>query len=86
MRLTVELVSLFMALAPLPAAFAQSPTAALLGRIQDATGSIVPGVSITVKNLSANQLRKAVSGEDGGFTIPDLAPGQYQVIAEKPGF
>ena len=86
MRLTVELVSLFMALAPLPAAFAQSPTAALLGRIQDATGSIVPGVSITVKNLSANQLRNAVSGEDGEPVIPDLALGQYQVITEKPGF
>jgi hypothetical protein len=65
---------------------AQSPTAAVVGIIRDASGAAVPGASVKVRNTDTNALRQAVSGEDGGFTITNLSPGRYEVLVEKTGF
>jgi hypothetical protein len=65
---------------------AQSPTAAIVGIIRDATGATVPGAGIKVRNVDTNIPRDAVSGSDGGFTVTNLEPGVYDVIVEKAGF
>src|ERR1700730_15308442 len=65
---------------------AQTPTATLVGRIVDATGSVVPGASIQVREAETNQVRTAVSQTDGGYTISNLPPGSYDVTIDKAGF
>lgn len=65
---------------------AQSPTAAIVGIIRDATGSSVPGAAIKVRDMNTNISREALSGQDGGFTVPNLTPGVYEVVVERVGF
>ncbi len=67
------------------AAFAQA-TGQINGIVTDSTGSVVPGVTIDVTNTATGQTRTAVTGADGFYTVPQLAPGVYQVKATLAGF
>jgi outer membrane receptor protein involved in Fe transport len=66
--------------------FAQSPTATLVGRIQDPSGASVPGARVDVTNSNTAELRSASSNADGEFAIPNLRPGSYDVAVEAAGF
>ena len=65
---------------------AQSPTAALVGRIEDPTGAAVAGVSVQIRNINTGESRTVRTELDGEFTAPNLPPGEYEVIVEKAGF
>lgn len=67
-------------------ALAQSPTATLVGRVTDTSGGVISGAALQLRNLETNQVRVLQTGADGEFTIPDLSPAGYQLVAEKPGF
>jgi hypothetical protein len=69
-----------------PAANAQTSGANLSGRVQDAEGAALPGVTVTARNNDTGLDRVAVSGSDGGFTLPSLPIGRYTVTAELSGF
>ena len=45
-------------------AFAQGSTATMSGVVRDASGALVPGVNIAVKNLDSGQTRTIVSSAD----------------------
>src|SRR5260370_24289726 len=79
---------LLLALCALPFAVAlgQSATATLSGTVRDQNGAVVPGVSITVLNLSTALKRQATTTEQGYFTVPLLPPGSYSVKAQGQGF
>jgi Carboxypeptidase regulatory-like domain len=49
--------------------FAQGSTAAISGLVRDATGAVVPGVTVTAKNVESGLTRTAVSSENGGRPI-----------------
>ena len=69
--------------------FAQETTGNIEGTIVDEAGSVVPGISITVRSIgsSAGFRRNVVSGEDGTFFLPQVPPGTYEVTsAEDRGF
>src|SRR5262245_21521764 len=68
------------------AVFAQVTTATIAGVVQDASGAVIPGVSITAKNLETGVTRTATSDEGGRYTLPDMTLGNYQVEAQLPGF
>jgi hypothetical protein len=65
---------------------AQSADATLTGTAKDATGGVMPGVTITVRNQATNELRSAVSSPDGLYRITNLPRGSYEVKAELEGF
>lgn len=65
-------------------AFAQ--TAQLNGRISDAAGAVVPGVSINVRNVATGVERSTQSNELGLYAMPLLPPGSYQVRVQHQGF
>ena len=54
--------------------------------VQDGTGAIVPGASVTVTNNNTGQLRTGVTNDRGELPLPFLAVGQYSVTAESAGF
>src|SRR5437667_11439322 len=66
--------------------FAQTSTATILGTVKDASGALVPGVSITVKHTESGLTRTVVSGERGSYTVPLLPVGGYEITTTMPVF
>ena len=67
-------------------AAAQQGTTEVRGRVVDAQGAVLPGVTVTVRNQATGMYRETVSGEDGSFIVSGIVPGQYQLVAELQGF
>ena len=61
-------------------------TASVSGRVEDASGAAVPGVSITVTNVETGAVRTATSDEAGTYRVLSVPVGRYEVRAELPGF
>ena len=56
------------------------------GTVQDQTGAVVPGVTVTATNVATNQSRTAVTDKGGRYYIGALQPGIYAISAELSGF
>ena len=70
---------------PLPAT-AQG-VGAIGGTLSDASGAVLPGVTVTLVNpgtIGGNQ--EAVTGERGTYQFTRLVPGRYSVRADLAGF
>src|SRR5262249_35605963 len=65
---------------------AQVTTAAIVGKVADATGAVVPGAQVTVTNLGTNIARSVVANETGDYVVNLLPVGRYSVRIEVPGF
>src|SRR5262245_24362420 len=65
-------------------AVAQETTGTLRGRIVDAQGLAVPGVTVTVTGPQGT--KTTVTDAEGRFNVPFLTPGTYAVRAELQGF
>ncbi len=65
--------------------FAQIKSGVITGTVTDATGAVVPGAVITVINQETNVASNALADEAGGFTVPYLSAGTYNVNVEKTG-
>jgi hypothetical protein len=70
------------------AAFAQTSatTGEITGRVADATGGVLPGVTVTATNAGTGFTRTAVTGPAGTFNLGLLPPGTYRVEAQLSGF
>ena len=68
------------------AAFAQTPSASVVGRVADPTGAVIPGVIVKITNLDTNITQQGTSNEVGDFTVPYLNPGRYTLEAGAVGF
>ena len=69
-----------------PNAYAQLPTAAILGTVKDASGGVVPEAKLTARNTGTGQSRVTTSAGDGSFRFPSMPVGTYEVRAEQSGF
>ena len=69
-------------------AFGQVEAAAseLRGTVVDPNGAIVPGATVTARNIGTGITRVTVSGDDGTYTLLALPPGEYEITAEAPTF
>lgn len=56
------------------------------GTVQDRTGAVIPGATITLSNSATHVTAKTTTDDVGGFRFVSLAPGDYELTAEKPGF
>lgn len=65
---------------------AQTTTGSIQGVVEDETGAVLPGVSVTVEDVERGFQRTVVSRDDGSFAVPLLPVGTYQVRAELQGF
>jgi Carboxypeptidase regulatory-like domain len=63
-------------LRPVPSA-AQVGAGGLVGTVTDQNGALVPGAVVTVTSLGTESPRSMVTGEDGSYALPSLAPGAY---------
>src|SRR2546430_16286021 len=64
--------------------FAQS-TATIAGVVRD-SGGVLPGATVTVRNVDTGLTRSVPTGEAGAYRFPALPVGPYEIRAERPGF
>jgi hypothetical protein len=70
-----------------PSALAQTAgTANIEGIVSDATGAVLPGVTVTVRNMDTNATRELVTDDGGRYRASALQPGRYEVNATLAGF
>ena len=58
----------------------------IFGTITDASGAVVPGVRIVVKNTAQGVETKTTSNSKGAYRLSALPVGRYDLTAEAPGF
>lgn len=73
-----------LALSVATSAFAQ--TASISGVVKDSAGGVIPGATVVVKNSATGATFEAVTGATGGFSIPAIQAGTYDVTATLTGF
>ena len=64
---------------------AQDSAATLLGTVADASGKPLPNAKLSVKNSASGQSSEAQADSVGHFNIPNLAPGEYEIVASSDG-
>lgn len=64
----------------------QTQLGAVQGTITDQTNAVLPGVTLTIRNLDTGVVRTAVSNQTGVYRLPSLDPGRYEMTAELEGF
>ncbi|HEV2387533.1 MAG TPA: carboxypeptidase-like regulatory domain-containing protein [Candidatus Acidoferrales bacterium] len=73
--------------AVVPTAVAQTAnTGSVVGTVTDPSGALVPGADVTLTNLGTNAVRTAQTDAKGGYTFPDVPPGQYALQVLAKGF
>src|SRR5689334_9756714 len=65
---------------------AQTTNATLGGTVSDASGALIPGVTITATNVQTGIVNTALSNEAGAYQFASLQTGTYKVTAELAGF
>ncbi len=84
-RISVVLLTL---LALVPAtALAQGQSGSIAGVVKDATGAVLPGVTVEVASPALiEKVRTGVTDGQGAYKIIDLRPGTYSVTFTLTGF
>jgi hypothetical protein len=80
--------SLFLALMTIPVSplVCAQREAALNGIVSDATGAGIQGATVKIKSLEKGTQRDVEMDAAGRYHAPLLPVGQYEVVADKPGF
>ena len=76
---------LISALACAPSLYAQA-TAQLAGVVTDNTGAVTPGAEVIATSIGTGVERRATTNDQGTYTLPFLAPGDYRITVQKQGF
>src|SRR5438128_10636496 len=81
----VSAIVVWIALGTTCLVFGQTSTATIVGVVRDTSGALVPGVSITVKHIDSGLTRTVVTSENGGYTVPLLPAGPYEISTNMQG-
>ncbi|MHB8653352.1 MAG: TonB-dependent receptor [Terriglobia bacterium] len=61
-------------------------SASISGTARDSSGAVLPGVTLTAKNVETGLVRRVITDEQGRYDLVSLPVGRYEVTAEKTGF
>ena len=67
-------------------ALAQVTTGTILGTVSDSTGAVIPGATVTVRNVETGITRTLSTDATGRFRAPQLGLGNYEITAGAAGF
>src|SRR5438093_10150767 len=84
-RKSLNVAVLLCVLAAVPL-YGQTPSGEISGVITDASGSVLPGVTITLTNMATNAQRMVQTNKTDQYMMPALQPGVYSLKAELSGF
>jgi outer membrane receptor protein involved in Fe transport len=80
----VAALAVFLALAT--GATAQTETGRITGVVTDATGGILPGVTVTAKAVGTGATRELTTDSAGQYVFANLPPGAFEIAAALAGF
>src|SRR5262249_17795325 len=67
-------------------AHAQVSAASINGAARDATGAVVPGSTVLLRNTETGVETRTTTNEQGVYVIQSILPGNYTLEASKEGF
>lgn len=71
----------------IPGAYAQvAGTGSIQGTVQDPTGAVIAGASVTLTETATQVSQTTSTGHDGLFGFPNIKIGVYSISATAPGF
>ena len=74
-------------LAPVSVLAQSASTGAIAGVVRDATGAVLPGVTVEAASPALiEKVRAVVTDDQGNYKIVNLRPGVYSMIFTLPGF
>jgi Carboxypeptidase regulatory-like domain/TonB dependent receptor len=65
---------------------AQSTFGSVRGEVQDESGAALPGAQVRLHSVEENSDRTVTADGSGGFTIENVKPGEYLLLADISGF
>jgi len=65
---------------------AQVTGATLSGTVTDASGAVIAGAEVSVRNTATGITRETTTDSAGFYTVPNLIPGPYEVKISAKGF
>lgn len=65
---------------------AQLDKGAVTGTLRDVSGSVLPGASVTVRNIATGIATTVTTNADGTYQVLALNPGTYSIEASASGF
>jgi outer membrane receptor protein involved in Fe transport len=80
----VAALAVFLALAG--GAAAQTETGRITGVVTDATGGVLPGVTVTAKAAGTGATRELTTDTAGQYVFANLPPGAYEISSALGGF
>ena len=83
MRARIILAFVLMAAVSLSA---QTFRGTILGTATDASGAVVAGAKVTVKNVGTGLERTTETSADGSYALPELPIGTYSVTVTRAAF
>src|SRR6266851_5499890 len=66
--------------------FSQVTTGTISGVVQDSSGAVIAGATVTVRNVDMGTARTVTSDDGGNYRVLSLAIGRYEVRVESVGF
>jgi hypothetical protein len=66
--------------------FAQVESGKVLGEVQDSSGAVVKGATVSVTNVDTGVTHEVTTGASGEYAVTELQPGNYTVSVEHAGF
>src|SRR5437016_2633421 len=79
-------IVLSLTLAASAAAQSQITTGVIDGIVLDASGGVLPGVDVEIRNVDTNLVRSLTTDRNGRFVALQLPPGRYSVSLALSGF
>lgn len=64
----------------------QAVTATLSGRVLDSKDAVIVGATVTAINKATGAKREVTTNGEGIYVLTNLAPGEYEVIAQAASF
>jgi len=61
-------------------------TGSISGIVSDSSGAVIPGATVTVRNMDQGLQTKSTTDARGFYTFPRLPVGRYEILVEDQGF
>lgn len=80
------LVALIVACMLAPESKAQVLYGSVVGTVQDGSGGVIPGATVTITNRGTSQSLSTTTNETGGYTFSNVLAGSYDLVVQSEGF
>jgi hypothetical protein len=85
-RIFAITAALFLVIATVVPAIAQTSKGTITGVVRDKTGAIIPAAKVTVTSQETGEARSAVADDRGTFRVEAINSGHYTIEVHAPGF